>query len=465
MSRSITITFIFLLTLLDTTKLQAQNAIFTDHGFIPVASISASSGAAEFQSAIYNNGDVFIATTDGIWKNNITSQVWSPAGLQGIQIASLFQHPDSPDKFYAGAYINLPPPSTNTNPLFISEDGGLTWNPATAPVNENYYAFAVRPGNPNHVYANVEAANIAVSADGGETWDFMNHNTGGYFGYQSCIAFTPLNPNQIYQGSENPMDCAWLGKYDIDLTDPFILSNFETVVDGQCGGGPWENRRPDELRTFANNSDNLYVGQEGALSKVSPQGLNQTEFLYLSNGEPDKPYSYIYAIWVDPLDTNHLIFGGALNNNAQPMQLYETYTEGDTFYRYTQTFDLTNPMVLEIVDIGGGMVAVVLNDQNENRVKLIVMEPQLLSNKHTEKSGIDITVLPVPTTDILTIQFNRQHVENSIVTITNSLGQIVYQQLSSSPVEQIDISHLSKGMYNLTVQFEDAITTQKIILN
>ncbi len=54
------------------------NGEFIDNGFIPAA-VAAGNVASEFQSMIYHNGHVFVATTDGIWKNipPVFRKVWT----------------------------------------------------------------------------------------------------------------------------------------------------------------------------------------------------------------------------------------------------------------------------------------------------------------------------------------------------------------------------------------------------
>ena len=52
----------------------------------------------------------------------------------------------------------------------------------------------------------------------------------------------------------------------------------------------WENRRPTELKTFPFEPNSLYVGKEGALSKITGE---TSEFIYQAEEGDDIPYSYI----------------------------------------------------------------------------------------------------------------------------------------------------------------------------
>lgn len=344
-----------------------NRAEFIDQGYIP-ASVSTPN---DFQSAAYCDGYVFVATNDGLWKNHLATKQWTRAGLDGKYITAIYKHPTVSNLLFAGVKTDYTP---TCKTLYISRDGGMSWTPASGIIYdslngcyENYSCFAVRPNNPNHIYANLEGGPmIAVSVDGGDTWKRMNKAEESSIGYQSAIAFLPDKPDLIYQGSENPLDDAWLARYDIDASDPTLLTNFTKIVDINT----WSNRRPNELVSYSYTGNSLYVGQEGALSKVT----GTTCKLIFKSDDNNYPYTYIKGIWVDPNNTQHVVFGGALNNNVQPMQLYETYDEGATIIRYENKLGLANPQVQKIVATNT-YPAILLNDQGANKVKLVLFKP------------------------------------------------------------------------------------------
>jgi len=347
----------------------AAGGTFIDQGFIP-ATLSSSRSESEFQSAVYNNGFVYVATSDGVWKNELATKQWSRAGLGGRKISCLFKHPTIANKFYAGTLTNGAP---SDKTLYISGNGGSNWQAATAPVfdsvsrrYENYACLAVRPGNPNHIYANLEGGTmIAVSVDGGLTWKRMNNEPGSFEGYKSVIGFLPGNADQVFQGAESPLDDAWFARYDIGK-DPVMLSGFRKIVDRNT----WENRRPNELQVYSFVPGSFYLGQEGGLSKITG---SSAKFIFRSDGV-NFPYSYIYGIWVDPLNPAHILFGGAVNNLVQPMSLYETYDEGGTITRFTDKLGMDNPEIREIVSTNS-YPAILINDVGVNKVKLVLYRP------------------------------------------------------------------------------------------
>lgn len=340
---------------------------FLDYGFIP-ASVSAGPDVAEFQSLVYNKGYVFVATSDGIWKNDLANAKWSRAGLKGKTVTAIYRHPEVENRLFAGVGSDG---HTSSKTLFISDNNGKDWRAATHPIYdqqekryESYLCFAARPGFPDQIYANLEGGTtIAFSADGGNTWTRMNNMEYSYFGYQSVIAFLPNDPNTIYQGSEAPLDFAWLASYEINPDNPIMLGSYSTIVNHEI----WGNRRPNQLKAFAHSPGTLYVGQEGALSKVVG---NTSEFIFKKE-DYESLYTYMYGIWVNPSNPFHILFGGGLNHDEQPMQLYETFDEGETIHRFSKKFGLENPVVVDIVHTDE-YPAILLNDQGADKVKLVV---------------------------------------------------------------------------------------------
>jgi len=444
--------------MLNTTQIFSQGATFIDHGFIP-DSLQAGMDA-EFQSALYNDGHVFVATTKGIWKNRLIDKQWSKSGLQGKIITALHKHPSVINTFFAGVKSNY---TDTAKTCYISNDGGSSWHAAQSPVfldqenrYENYICFAVRPGYPEYIYCNTEGGNsIVISTDGGEHWVRMNNMQEPMFGYQCNIAFLPNEANSILQGGELPLDDAWLGKYDIYLTKPDSLYNFKKIVDISV----IENRRPTELKVYPYTNQNIYIGHEGALSKFD--GANH-KFIYKSQSEPQKPYSYIYAIWVDPDDTNHIVFGGAKNSETQPMQIYETFDEGLTFHWYTDMLGLIKPDIREIISTNT-YPAILIDDRSQKRVKLVLFKPDNKTLVEESLLNNKIKIYPSITTDLIYIDFGDIQLSSIDLVIYNFIGQIVLRQQPGRIQNEIDLSSFSSGVYFLEFFIDEQRIVKKLL--
>ncbi|HET9430184.1 MAG TPA: hypothetical protein VFO70_03355, partial [Chitinophagaceae bacterium] len=237
----------------------APAANFIDYGYTAPSTFT---GAHQM---IYYDGTIFAGTDDGIWKINLTEKAWKRAGLDGKKITCLYSHPAVAGKFFAGVASQ----GSTDKSLYISNDAGANWLTAQNPVFdsgnnrfETYYDIKARPGFPLQVFANLSGATIAVSRDGGITWNRQNYATDSYFGIDCSISFLENNPNVIYQGAEAPLDHAWLGKYPIDPDDPVMMGPLDQIIGKNY---EWSNKRPNCIETFGSNPGVLYVGMEGAL--------------------------------------------------------------------------------------------------------------------------------------------------------------------------------------------------------
>lgn len=76
----------------------------------------------------------------------------------------------------------------------------------------------------------------------------------------------------------------------------------------------------------------------------------------------------------------------------------------------------------------------------------------------------EFTIYPNPANNTLNIQLPEIYKNNSLVTISNSLGQIISSKNNTNENEQtLDISNLSSGVYFIKITNNEASTTKKFI--
>jgi hypothetical protein len=85
---------------------------------------------------------------------------------------------------------------------------------------------------------------------------------------------------------------------------------------------------------------------------------------------------------------------------------------------------------------------------------IYITEPGIILTSHDdhtiEKEISDLTVFPNPTQQTFTIQLhNHQKIEG--VSIFNSIGQLLFWQLSNTSIAEIDLRAFSKGIYIIVV--------------
>lgn len=328
-----------------------------------------------------SGGRMLVGTADGIWARSLDgSGDWSAAGLAGVGVLAMRRHLRLDATLFAAG---MPAASPDVPPFYRSDDGGVTWvASATFPRNpfdlssEPFFDLAVAPDDPDRLYANLSGPSVAISTDGGLNWALANGETEVYFGDPCVLHVLAAAPGRLYQGCEAPLDNAWVATLDIDPQDAFTLRNFTFVA-----GGPdysLENRRPNAMASGPARPGTLYVGLEGALIALDDEGF---EFVFRADGsDQEHPYAYIAAIWADPEDGDHLVFGGGVNGENEFLSLFETRDHGRTLRRMSLPEALVDPAVEQIVSAAEGALAVLVSHvenfgDESRRLSLYVLEP------------------------------------------------------------------------------------------
>lgn len=312
---------------------------------------------------VVSGGRALVGTADGVWARSLDgSGGWSPAGLAGISVFATRRHPDlDATLFVAG----MPAEAREAPPFYRSDDGGNTWvGSATFPrspfdqSSEPFFDLAIAPDDADRLYGNLSGPSVAISTDGGLTWTLANGETEVFFGDPCVLHVLAEDPGRLYQGCEAPLDNAWVATQDIDAQDPYTLSNFTFVA-----GGPdyaLENRRPNAMASSAARPGTLYVGLEGAVIALDDEGF---EFVFRAQeGDAEHPYAYVGAIWADPDDGDHLIFGGGVNGDNEVLSLFETRDHGRTLRRLSPPEALIDPAVEQILPAGDGGLVVLVSE-------------------------------------------------------------------------------------------------------
>jgi len=105
---------------------------------------------------------------------------------------------------------------------------------------------------------------------------------------------------------------------------------------------------------------------------------------------------------------------------------------------------------------------------SENFVTVIIdIDSVFLSSiqPYFPKHSNPIVVFPNPTKDHLNIQFDYHIPNNTQIQIFDMVGHLVYQQAMTQQREELNIGHLSHGMYVVRVVADGKIWTRKVIKN
>lgn len=207
-------------------------------------------------SVIAREGVILVGTTRGVFRSDDEGQTWEGAsnGLHIKHVRWLAYHPDVSDLEFAG---------TEPAGIFVSHNGGGTWHacPEVTELRDKYkwsLPYSPEAGcvrgfafHGSHVYAAVEVGGVLRSDDYGETW-------------------------RLAEGSDGNPD---LG----GPPEPFIYPDVHSI------------------EVHPSTSDLVYAPTGGGFYR-SYDGGKTWKLLYAC---------YCRAVWVDPLDPDHLILSPA----------------------------------------------------------------------------------------------------------------------------------------------------------
>ncbi len=207
-------------------------------------------------------------------------------------------------------------------------DGGVSWNSVTSLyLHADYHALYIHPANPNFMVAGNDGG-VFISEDGGDTWEQKPFPVTQF--YTSEIDFQ--NPDNFYGGAQdngtwrtltgNPDEWEFFNGGDgfVTLVNP--IDNNIIYSESQYGGFYGTNgASPPAAQRYnwntpyifdPNNPDVMYIGAEKLFKSVDG-GLNWSAISSdLSNGNAGQNfvvYGTITTIAASPLDGNTLMAG------------------------------------------------------------------------------------------------------------------------------------------------------------
>ncbi|TWT46236.1 Dispase autolysis-inducing protein precursor [Phycisphaerae bacterium RAS1] len=237
-------------------------------------------------------------TTDGgkSWRKIL--DISADTGVNEIHI-----HPADPDTLFATAYqrrrhvwtlIDGGPESA----LYKSGDGGETWRKITAGlpnVDLGRIGLDIAPGNPDIVYAIVEAAEgksgTYRSSDRGETWDKRSDYVSSSPQYYNEFVCDPADADHVYSLDTWLMETLDGGK------------TFRRVRN--------TNRHVDDHALWIDPKDPAYmlIGCDGGIYESFDRGENWRHMHHL-------PVTQFYRVTVDNSAPFYYVYGGTQDNNT-----------------------------------------------------------------------------------------------------------------------------------------------------
>ncbi len=240
----------------------------------------------------------------------------------------------------------------------------------------------------------------------------------------------------------------------------------------------------------ADDSDAVYgMHPPAAAMKILNHPLHNSMYysygsIANTTGAPNTPneyYNYLRSFWKD---NTPLSYG---QNGYQTGQGNTPYCfSGNTNTNYSQAWNADTPLNYRIIGTAGpftlpqnGFITldvayIYARGINGNSISELQTAADVVQNFYnaianstsdiSEKNNI--SVFPNPTHDYFTIQLHDVSQGPNRIELTDISGKIVHaENISFNGRYQVDISHLSKGIYFLTVSSNSGLQTQKLIKN
>lgn len=321
-----------------------------------------------------NNPQVVYAGSfgSGVYKSLDGGYSWQPSsqGLANLYINSLAIDPQQSSTLLAGTYKNQ---------VYKTEDGGMTWFWSGTGMQDGaiVYSIAIDQSDPTKIYAATRGISsngnppwrgvLYLSNDGGSTWQPSLENLGGLNAQDWVYSVTvnPHNHNEVYiashengpfRSTDNGNHWQALESGITDLSGRAIVISTQAVYPITCYYGVWHAdtvfKSTDGCLDWMSANNGISYEHVYSIS-IDPLNLNnvflatfQSGILKTTDGgktwqSGGLPGKEIYSVAIDPFHSSHMLAGTAGDG------IYRTYDGGSTWH--TSSNGVDNAMVTSVV--------------------------------------------------------------------------------------------------------------------
>ena len=211
---------------------------------------------------------VYVGTQRGVYRSPDRGDHWDRMDLpEGRVVWSLKFHPDNPQVMYLG---------TEGCELFRSDDGGSSWqyiatipSPDSAPQRAfcaRIIGLAIEPSHPDNMYAALEVAGVARSADAGKTWEVVNRYFAGDDNLLDIHGVAVGSPRSDAVFASNRVG-VWRSRDRGDNWENLALERFSTIVYSRG-----IQSAPDDSDTFYACIGRTLIDGEGGVLRTTDLG-------------------------------------------------------------------------------------------------------------------------------------------------------------------------------------------------
>lgn len=327
--------------------------IFEQQASIAVGDVAVAK--TEPQTVWLGTGEVLLARSSlpgmGVFKSTDAGDNWQNMGLKDTQhIARVLIHPNDANTVFVAAIGHQNSPNLQRG-VFRTRDGGQSWDKVLY-VNDLTSAIdlVMHPTNPNVLLASMWQrgngsgiqhtgleSGVYRTTDAGDSWTRLG---GGLPSSEElgriAIDMAPSSPEIVYALADE-------GKQDGFYRSADGGTSWTKMYDQLKAGWDW-----CELRVSPDNPDEVYsIGQNSFVTQDGGHTFSKIagDIVHLLPHGADVIHLDTHAMWINPTDANHVIFGtdGGIFVTHDRCQTWLHYNNMPIAECYAITYDMGQP--------------------------------------------------------------------------------------------------------------------------
>jgi photosystem II stability/assembly factor-like uncharacterized protein len=275
--------------------------------------------ARSFAAVPGDPNHLYLGTTDSwIYESTDGGASWhrlaKMAGSNAFVLDHIVVDPTAPATIYAAAWRADGPGGG----LWITHDGGRSWNEVSGMHGQSVFAFAQAPSDPHILFAGT-LQGVFRSNDGGATWTEISPEGSREIHEVESLAIDPANPDILYAGTWHlPWKTDDGGKTWHNIKQGLIVDSdvFSIIID------------PDRIRT-------VYLSACSGIYKSENAGA----LFHKIHGIPNEARR-TRVLMQDP-ENREVVYAGTTEG------LYKTLNGGRTFTRLTDASVIVNDVFVD----------------------------------------------------------------------------------------------------------------------
>ena len=386
--------------------------------------------------ALAKDGSGNNANVQEFTKTTNAGSTWTPGSINignsnlGIAMISAV----SATKAYVAAYKI----STGTQGVYVTTDGGSTWNRQTTASFQSSTSFTnvVHFWNQNDGFCMGDPVNgefeLYTTTDGGNIWNAVSGSDipnplAGEYGYTGQYA---VNGDHIWFSTNK-------GRLYHSTDKGYTWSVAQTPI-SDFGG-----TNSSGIYDFKDSNNGLLIANSGVVYRTTDGGANWSTISTSGN---------VYKQSLSWINGTNILFSSGINPAGSSLSLDGGYT--------WNTIDTEVHFGVKFLSASVGYSGYVNTNATTKGVwKWQLNGPIGLEDFNTDHKN-KINIYPNPTDDLITIS----NVDGAEIHIFDVNGRLVLTKVSTSPKLTLSLSSLSKGAYIVKILKNNSISVKKLIL-